>query len=170
MLISIITINFNNLDGLQRTMTSVFEQSHSAIEFIVIDGGSNDGSKAHIESCQDQINYWVSEKDQGIYHAMNKGIDKTTGDYLLFLNSGDWLVDKFVIETFVNFKPVEDIVYGDPLVRKKNKWVRKFMPKEMSPVIALTHTLNHQAIFYNNNLVDKDFKYDKRDNKTNPEK
>jgi glycosyltransferase involved in cell wall biosynthesis len=159
MLISIITINYNNEVGLKKTMTSVFEQSHSAIEYIVIDGGSNDGSTAFITEHSKDLAYSISESDEGIYHAMNKGIDKATGDYLLFLNSGDWLVDNFVIEKFINFKPIEDILYGDPLVRDDIKWKRKFMPKEMNAVVALTHTLNHQAIFYSSNLIGENFKY-----------
>ncbi|MEM5564594.1 glycosyltransferase family 2 protein [Psychroserpens sp. AS72] len=159
MLISIITINYNNLQGLKNTMNSVFEQSYKDIEYIIIDGGSTDGSKDFIESKKESLYYWVSEKDGGIYDAMNKGIDQATGNYLLFLNSGDWLVDKLVVEKFVNLKPIEDIVYGDPLVRNGSKWKRKSMPKEMNAVIALTNTLNHQAIFYSSNLTSDNFRY-----------
>ncbi|WP_417858947.1 glycosyltransferase family 2 protein [Xanthomarina gelatinilytica] len=159
MLISIITINYNHLAGLKKTMQSVLEQTYSKIEYIIIDGGSTDGSKEYIESKDKNLAYWVSEADQGIYHAMNKGIDQATGEYLLFLNSGDWLVDKLVVERFVNFKPTEDIVYGDPLVREGNTWKRKFMPKEMSVGVALTHTLSHQAEFYKRSLFNDNFRY-----------
>ncbi|MGK0307850.1 MAG: glycosyltransferase involved in cell wall biosynthesis, partial [Urechidicola sp.] len=103
MLISIITINYNDAVGLKKTMASVLEQTYEDIEYIVIDGGSTDGSKAYIELYHKDLAYWVSEPDQGIYHAMNKGIDQATGDYLLFLNSGDWLVDNFVIDKFEGF-------------------------------------------------------------------
>ncbi len=85
--LSIITINLNNLAGLQKTMQSVFEQTFTDYEYIVIDGGSTDGSKEYIEQHSDKLAYWVSEKDKGIYNAMNKGIIKAGGDYLLFLNS-----------------------------------------------------------------------------------
>ncbi|TXE17127.1 glycosyltransferase [Psychroserpens burtonensis] len=152
MQLSIITINYNHLEGLKTTMTSVFEQTYGSIEYIVIDGGSNDGSAAFIAEHTNKLVYSISEPDEGIYHAMNKGIDQATGDYLLFLNSGDWLVDQFVIEKVIGFKPIEDIVYGDPLVRKGDKWVRKFMPKAMSIGVALTHTLAHQAEFYHKDL------------------
>jgi len=160
MRISIITINYNNLAGLKKTMTSVLNQTYSEIEYIVIDGGSTDGSKEYIESKDKNLAYCVSEPDSGIYHAMNKGIDQATGDYLLFMNSGDWLVDKLVIETFVGFKPVEDIIYGDPLVRDGHKWKRKFMPKEMSIGVALTNSLAHQAQFYKGTLFNGNFRYD----------
>ncbi len=159
MKITIITINYNHLEGLKTTMKSVFDQTYGSIEYIVIDGGSNDGSTTHIAEHSNSLAYSISEPDEGIYHAMNKGIDKATGDYLLFLNSGDWLVDQFVIEKFTNFKPTEGIIYGDPLVKDGNKWIRKFMPKDMDVGVALTHTLNHQAIFYNNSLFKENFKY-----------
>jgi glycosyltransferase involved in cell wall biosynthesis len=160
MLISIITINYNDAVGLKKTMASVLEQTYEDIEYIVIDGGSTDGSKAYIELYQKVLAYWVSEPDQGIYHAMNKGIDQATGDYLLFLNSGDWLVDNFVIDKFEGFNPVEDLVYGDPLVRDGIAWQRKLMPKHMSIGVALTHTLAHQAEFYKRSLFNDNFRYD----------
>jgi glycosyltransferase involved in cell wall biosynthesis len=160
MLISIITINYNDAAGLKKTMASVLEQTYEDIEYLVIDGGSTDGSASHIELYQKDLAYWVSEPDQGIYSAMNKGIDQSTGDYLLFLNSGDWLVDDYVIERFVGFHPIEDLVYGDPLVRDGIAWQRKFMPKHMSIGVALTHTLAHQAEFYKRSLFNDNFRYD----------
>jgi glycosyltransferase involved in cell wall biosynthesis len=159
MLISIITINYNDAAGLKKTMASVLEQTYEDIEYIVIDGGSTDGSASHIELYQKDLAYWVSEPDQGIYSAMNKGIDQATGDYLLFLNSGDWLVDDYVIERFVGFHPIEDLVYGDPLVRDGIAWQRKFMPKYMSIGVALSHTLAHQAEFYKRSLFNDNFRY-----------
>lgn len=87
--LSIITINYNNLEGLQKTFESVFEQTYQEFEYIVIDGDSTDGSKELIAQNKDKITYWVSEPDKGIYNAMNKGIKVANGEYLLFLNSGD---------------------------------------------------------------------------------
>ena len=92
MRLSIITINLNNKIGLERTMDSVFKQDFKGFEFIVIDGASSDGSTALIHSNEGKIAYWVSEKDKGIYHAMNKGITVAKGDYCFFLNSGDYLI------------------------------------------------------------------------------
>ena len=95
--LSIITINLNNCAGLQKTLDSVFAQTFTDYEYLVIDGGSTDGSAELIKKQENKFVYCVSEKDNGIYHAMNKGIRKATGDYLLFLNSGDYLVNDEVL-------------------------------------------------------------------------
>lgn len=113
MKLSIITINFNNLEGLRRTYESVVCQTCKEFEWIVIDGGSTDGSRDFIESNQDKFSFWCSEPDRGIYNAMNKGIAHATGEYLQFLNSGDNLHDKDVIKEFYELTNVEDIVAGD---------------------------------------------------------
>lgn len=110
--ISIVTINYNNGVGLNRTIESVVSQTYPFIEFIVIDGNSIDGSKEVIEKYKDRISYWVSEPDSGIYNAMNKGGMKATGDYLLFLNSGDSLYNTDVIEYMVHRFNDEDLVMG----------------------------------------------------------
>ena len=94
LLISIITINYNNKSGLSRTIESVINQTYSNIQYIIIDGASTDGSKKIIKKYEHHISYWISEPDSGIYNAMNKGVDKAVGDYLLFLNSGDYLHGK----------------------------------------------------------------------------
>jgi len=82
--LSIITINYNNCAGLKRTIDSVVSQSFKDYEWIVIDGGSKDGSKDLIEQYSDSFTYWVSEPDNGIYNAMNKGIEKANGEWMLF--------------------------------------------------------------------------------------
>src|SRR5688572_2580399 len=92
MKLSIITINLNNRDGLQKTIQSVASQTGVAVEFIVVDGGSVDGSADLIKNSPFVTKY-ISEKDSGVYHAQNKGIDMATGKYLLFLNSGDYLYE-----------------------------------------------------------------------------
>lgn len=110
--LSIITINFNNAAGLAKTMQSVMAQTYKNIEYIVIDGGSADGSKALIEKHAASIADWVSEADSGIYHAMNKGIERSTGAHLLFLNSGDVLMNEDTIANCFPAKMTADIVYG----------------------------------------------------------
>lgn len=97
MKISIITINYNNLSGLIKTIESVINQCYLHFEFIVIDGGSTDGSKDYLISQNERITYWMSEPDRGVYHAMNKGLEQTTGDFCLFLNSGDYFYDDNVL-------------------------------------------------------------------------
>ena len=91
MKLSIITINYNNREGLKRTIESVVNQTFTDFEWILIDGGSTDGSKELIEQYSNRFSYWVSEPDNGIYNAMNKGLRAAKGDYLQFLNSGDRL-------------------------------------------------------------------------------
>jgi glycosyltransferase involved in cell wall biosynthesis len=99
---SVITINFNNAQGLVRTIESIVNQTFHDFEFIVIDGGSKDESTTIIQNFSAKIRSkisWVSEKDNGIYHAMNKGIKKSTGDFLIFINSGDILANNTVLES-----------------------------------------------------------------------
>ena len=111
--ITIITINYNNLIGLKRTVESVIHQTWQEFEYVVIDGGSTDGSAAYIESQSTHFDYWVSEPDKGIYNAMNKGIAKATGEYLLFLNSGDHLYSSTVLEENYNSLTTYDLIYFD---------------------------------------------------------
>ena len=91
--LTIITVNYNNKEGLQRTLKSVASQKFRDFEHIIIDAASTDGSLELIKSYETQISYWLSEPDRGIYQGMNKGIAAANGQYLLFLNSGDYLID-----------------------------------------------------------------------------
>ncbi|MGJ8551125.1 glycosyltransferase family 2 protein [Winogradskyella wichelsiae] len=111
MLISIISINYNNKKGLESTIKSVLDQSYLDYEYIVIDGDSKDGSKDVIEIYKDQLTYWVSEEDSGIYNAMNKGISASKGKYLLFLNSGDTFYDKKTLENSVSHLETDKGIY-----------------------------------------------------------
>ena len=107
--LSVITINYNNRSGLQKTLDSIISQTCRDFEWIVIDGGSTDGSRELIEQYQSEMAYWCSEQDKGIYHAMNKGIAKANGKYLQFLNSGDVLVDGKVVESILPFLKEKEI-------------------------------------------------------------
>ena len=97
----IITINYNDAAGLKKTIDSVINQTYTEFEYIIIDGGSSDSSLQIIKENANQINYWVSETDKGIYNAMNKGIEAAKGEYLLFLNSGDYLLDSLVLKKVI---------------------------------------------------------------------
>ena len=101
---SIITINYNNKDGLEMTINSVLGQSFQGFEYIIIDGGSTDGSIDIIKKYESRIDYWVSEPDNGVYNAMNKGIRKATGDYINFMNSGDAYHSSSALGTVVIMK------------------------------------------------------------------
>ena len=119
MLLSIITINRNNAQGLQKTMQSVVNQTDKDLEYIVIDGASTDESVDIIKRFAEQRSIrWVSERDNGIYNAMNKGIGMAQGEYVMILNSGDSLATTQVVEEMgkalvANHKP--DILYGNML-------------------------------------------------------
>ncbi|MBK5719449.1 glycosyltransferase [Dysgonomonas sp. Marseille-P4677] len=114
--VSIITIVYNMADKIEATILSIINQTYSNIEYIIIDGGSIDGTVDIIKKYESKITYWVSEPDNGIYDAMNKGIEKATGDWINFMNSGDYLIDENVIEMFTNLHDSNaDIVYGDTI-------------------------------------------------------
>jgi len=154
-LFSIITINFNNAKGLKKTFESVVCQSYSSLEFIVIDGGSKDGSKEYIESNDNYIDYWVSESDRGIYHAMNKGLNVATGDYCFFLNSGDFFYDKHVLESVAkNINPNSGMVYGLISWEETNQlWNPK---RDLKSFEMAFHTLiPHQATFFKTEMIKK---------------
>lgn len=113
MKLSIITINYNNRAGLEKTMQSVLAQTTADFEWIVVDGASTDGSAELIQHHARRLSWWVSEKDSGIYNAMNKGVRHATADYLLFLNSGDVLADSTVVECILPLLSGADFVAGN---------------------------------------------------------
>lgn len=158
--LSIITINYNNLKGLKKTLASVINQTWKEFEYIVIDGGSNDGSKAFLEDQSVNIHYWVSEPDNGIYNAMNKGIAKATGEYLLFLNSGDDLNDLKVLEENHVHLEEKDIIYFDINVVGDGVFFIKECPKVMSFSYLYHETLPHQSTFIRKILFEKIGYYD----------
>lgn len=147
MLISIITVNYNNLEGLKKTFSSVFEQTYNEFEYIVIDGGSTDGSKDYIEEHKHKIDHWVSEPDKGIYNAMNKGIEVAKGEYLLFLNSGDTFFTEEALSFFIPFlndKHKKDILYGNIAVISKTQWIKTY-PEKLTFSYFVKDTLPHPA-------------------------
>lgn len=159
-LISIITINFNDVTGLERTINSVKEQTYSNFEHIIIDGNSTDGSKTLIESHKSQFSYYVSEPDNGIYHAMNKGIKVSKGEYLFFLNSGDHFNDSNALNKVYNYLKDVDIVYFDINVVGETETTIKKCPKELT-FKYLHHNLPaHQATFIKKSLFEKLGYYD----------
>ena len=112
--INIVTINLNNKEGLEKTIKSVINQTYfDKVNYLVIDGGSTDGSKDVLEEYKQYFDYYTSKKDKGKYNAMNKGINKAIGDYILFLNSGDYLHDNNVLETIYDaLDGTTAIIYG----------------------------------------------------------
>lgn len=154
--ISIVTINFNNKVGLEKTIESVVKQTDDSFEYIIIDGGSSDGSFKLIEENAEHINYWVSEPDRGIYHAQNKGCKVSTGDFILFLNSGDCLAHNDVLkEVKSHLTEGLDILYGNLMILESNfSWEKKYND-ELTFGYFIKHTLPHQAAFINRNCFGK---------------
>jgi len=118
---SIITVVYNNVRDIEHTITSVVNQTYDNIEYIVIDGESSDGTLAVIQKYQDKIAILLSEKDKGIYDAMNKGLALATGDYVLFLNSGDEIYDLNSIENLAKLSDGADILYGETILIDDNR-------------------------------------------------
>ena len=162
MCLSIITINYNNCDGLKKTIDSVVSQTLKVFEWIVVDGGSTDGSKELIERYSSHFAYWVSEPDKGIYNAMNKGIKVAKGEYLLFLNSGDWLFDENVIRDFVFGKFAADVVDGDICFISRNRMKRANAPDTVDFDFFYHDTLWHPTAFIRKHLFDQYGLYEER--------
>jgi glycosyltransferase involved in cell wall biosynthesis len=155
--ISIITINYNNENGLKKTINSVINQTFQDFQFIVIDGNSEDSSVDIIKQTP-RINYWVSEKDLGVYDAQNKGIKKALGDYLVFLNSGDSFYDLTVLEKFNDFVGLvqNKIIYGNSnLINTNNQEEILFPPDKFNLGYFFKNNINHQACFIHKNLFSK---------------
>lgn len=154
--LSIITVNLNNKNGLQKTIESVLVQTATFFEFIIIDGCSSDGSVDLILEYRDKTSYWISEHDNGIYQAMNKGIKAANGDYLLFLNSGDFLVDKNILEEVFKADPVEDLIYGrSNLSRDGRVLYTSPHPDKLTLKFFYNQTISHQAAFIRKSLFEK---------------
>jgi glycosyltransferase involved in cell wall biosynthesis len=160
--LSIITVNLNNSAGLEKTIESVVSQTSSDFEYIVIDGGSSDGSLEVIKKFEDKITYWISEPDDGIYHAMNKGIRLAKGEFCQFLNSGDWLTTPKVIGTMLDALPDCSIFYGNMLkVFPNRKIYRDSCGKgDVSMLSFYMGSLNHSPNFIKKSLFEKYGFYD----------
>jgi len=111
--LSVITVVYNNARDIERTLLSVINQTYEAIEYIVIDGGSTDGTISVIERHKDKISKFISEKDNGIYDAMNKGLALAAGDYVLFMNSADEFYEPDTVKKVFESSPGADIYYGE---------------------------------------------------------
>ncbi len=156
MLLSIITINYNNAIGLKKTMQSVVNQTWSDFEYIVIDGNSSDNSVAIIKEFNFANLTWISEPDTGIYNAMNKGIKMANGDYLLFLNSGDYFYNNQVLEKVKNyFSSSISFLSGHLFYEKENKEIIKKHPKNISFSYLVAKSIAHPSTFIKKEMFKK---------------
>lgn len=151
--LSIITVNYNNNDGLEKTLQSVRMQSYQDYEHIIIDANSTDGSKETIEhyaqETDNHLTYWVSEPDKGIFDGMNKGIAHAQGEYLYFLNSGDFLVDDLLKD--IPFDGTQ-YIYGDMVLRRPKKKEDRNAPDSLNLIFFYYDSLSHQACFIHRSL------------------
>lgn len=158
--ISIITVNYNNAEGLASTVKSVLSQSLTDFEYIVVDGDSNDGSKTVIDKNEDHISQWISKVDSGVYQAMNRGIEMATGDYVLFLNSGDTFRNSTILlEADKKISGDAEIYFGNLMFTHSGKEMLREYPKELHFDYFLERSLPHPGSFIRRGLFDKYFYY-----------
>ncbi len=158
MKLSIITINYNNRDGLKKTIESIIHQTFKDFEHIIIDGGSNDGSIKVIHQYEDHFAYWVTEKDKGIYNAMNKGTQAAQGEYCLFLNSGDILVNNEALQKAFQQNPTADIVSSD---LDFSDHTTLHVPEEVTLEYFIKGSLPHPSTFIRKKVLEI-YPYDER--------
>jgi len=168
-MLTIITINRNNAEGLKKTIESVFSQTFLDFEYIIVDGDSTDDSIEIIKHYDDSVierYIWISESDTGVYQAMNKGIKMATGEYILFLNSGDFLVGKSVLKEVFSSEHSADFLLGSCNISENGIVIHTTTPP---PKVTFGHLygsgLAHQATFIKRELFEKfgyyreDFRY-----------
>ena len=154
-LISVVTISYNAVSTIEQTILSVINQTYSNIEYIIIDGGSTDGTIDIIKRYNDKITYWQSEPDKGIYDAMNKGIQKANGEWTNFMNAGDLFSSTIILQQMSNIiKPETRILRGNiirvyPKFRVKSVGVTAQNPGLMD---MFDNTFHHQACFIQTSL------------------
>ncbi|MGF1923394.1 MAG: glycosyltransferase family 2 protein [Bacteroidia bacterium] len=157
--LSIVTIVYNNAAGIERTMLSVLNQTYTNIEYIIIDGASTDGTKEIVQKYGERLTKFISEPDKGLYDAMNKGLALATGDYVLFMNSGDEIyATETVAEVFAS-APSADIYYGETEMFDEN-WKSLGQRRHRAPEHFDWHSfkfgmnVSHQAIYIKRSLTE----------------
>lgn len=148
--ISVVTVNFNNAAGLEKTIINVLNQSYKNIEFIIVDGGSTDSSLLVIEQYRDQLDIVIIEKDKGVYDAMNKGIKASSGKWINFMNSGDVFYQTDTLHnTFERIIPMGvKLIYG---CQYKYNCVCPPLPMEFLE-LGIIHAC-HQAMFFDSSII-----------------
>lgn len=154
-LITVATVVYNGAEFLEETIKSVIEQSYDNVEYIIVDGGSTDGTLEIIKKYDHAIDYWVSEPDKGIYDAMNKGIDLGSGDWINFMNAGDFFYDNDTLLKVFNLKNTFSgchVIYGDHEVRypTKRKIVKAGKVKNLWKGSQFCHQSAFVSLAYHN--------------------
>jgi len=157
-ILSVITVVYNNAADIERTLLSVINQTYPNIEYIVIDGASTDGTLQIIEKYTNQLTKLVSERDKGIYDAMNKGLALATGDYVIFMNSADEFYSPETVANVFAAAPDADIYYGETemigannesLGQRRHKAPENFTWRDFKYGMSISH----QAIYIRRSLV-----------------
>ena len=162
MRISIVTVCLNSVKTIERTIKSVTSQDYDNVEYIVIDGGSTDGTVDIIQKYEQYISCWISEKDDGIYDAMNKGIDRATGDVIAFLNSDDWYEENIFGEIARRFEDSElQVLCGDMYCHKDGTVIRHHVSEQKGRQ-SMRYEMGypHQTMFVKKDLFDRYGKLD----------
>ncbi len=154
--VSIVTVVYNSVADIEATIRNVFDLSYSKLQYIIIDGGSTDGTLEILEKYKNKIDLVISEPDKGIYDAMNKSIDYCSGEWIVFMNSGDIFNSNTTIdEVFQNFAFDEDevLIYG----KHKVAYGKKIVLKATIPLTELWKgmTIQHQSIFIRKTLLQR---------------
>jgi putative colanic acid biosynthesis glycosyltransferase len=157
-LFSIITVTYNAEDFIEASVKGMMEQTFGDYEYIIIDGGSTDNTVNIIKQYDSVIHKFITEKDGGIYDAMNKGLNLSTGEYILFVGADDKLADKNVLSDIANKVQHGNLefIYGNVIYNTGRTFLSAFGPK-----MLLNNTIHHQSAFYHRSLF-KDFRYDVR--------
>ncbi len=165
--ISVVTINLNNRGGLHQTIESVISQTDfDRVEYIIVDGVSSDGSQELIKSYESHLAQWTSERDEGIYDAMNKGASRSTGDYVIYLNSGDLFANTDVVKVvgeYLDKKGDEiDLIYGEAYKLKEDGSLEAWGTRAATEVWR-TGTIWHNSLFTRTQLMQENpFKISKK--------
>jgi glycosyltransferase involved in cell wall biosynthesis len=153
--ISIVTINFNNIQELKKTFSSVISQTYQDLEYIVIDGGSQDGTVNFLEENSKVFKYWVSERDRGIYDAMNKGVKAAKGEWIVFMNAGDLFASEKTIEQIAPYLDrANDVVYGGFESITDDEYGYRTAQRQPANLSIIWHQIPtcHQSIFVRREL------------------
>lgn len=151
-LVTVITVVFNGAGDLEKTLLNVLDQTYSNVEYIVVDGGSTDGTLDIIRKYDHAIDYWISEKDAGIYDAMNKGIRLATGEWINFMNSGDLFYESTTLNSIaLRLESNQQIVFGDfETFSKRHQFnVRKISGPVSMQNLVMKMPICHQSMFVN---------------------
>jgi len=154
-LVTIVTVCFNAAAHIEQTIKSVLAQSYSQIEYVVIDGGSTDGTLEIIERFSNRITKWISEPDDGIAHAMNKGLEMTRGDYVLFLHADDYLLSQTSIEEAVSYLQGDHEIVAFTIYYETSKGKALNRPRGFDWRMNFKTGLWHQAVFCQRCLFDR---------------